>query len=147
MSEHLKTEIVVGGIITAEGEILLARKPEEQDHPIAGDLHFPGGHMEGDEKPEETLKREIIEEAGLEIEIHHLVDCYRIPTGKLRIIFHAQADSQDAEPLDGVSELKWVKPENLEEELEGHRELEDIRENPRIENMVEKLQKMPVWNR
>lgn len=142
MSEHLETEIVVGGVITYAGEVLLARK-EEGDHPVSGEWHFPGGHIEEDEQPEEALKREIAEEADIDIEIHHVVDSYILENDELRIVYHCEAHSKDAEPSDDIDEVEWVDPSKLLEKLEGTVEQRDIERRPRLANLIEKLEKMP----
>jgi len=69
------------GIIIKGNKILLIDK---KGGPYDGKLDLPGGSMEFGETPEETLKREILEETGLEIKKYELfnansvlVDWYR----------------------------------------------------------------------
>ncbi|KKT13008.1 MAG: ADP-ribose pyrophosphatase [Candidatus Falkowbacteria bacterium GW2011_GWF2_43_32] len=65
MNEEIKAhpEAVVGPIIYNEkGEILLIKNPKFGDF-----WTIPGGHIELDEPAEEALKREIMEETGLEL--------------------------------------------------------------------------------
>jgi len=68
------------GIIIKGNKILLIDK---KGGPYDGKLDLPGGSMEFGETPEETLKREILEETGLEIKKYELfnasnVSIYRI---------------------------------------------------------------------
>lgn len=60
----------VEGAITRDGGYLLVVRGEEEYAP--GGLNFPGGKVEGAEEAddvlEETLRREIVEEVGLEVE-------------------------------------------------------------------------------
>jgi 8-oxo-dGTP diphosphatase len=57
---------VAAGIIRNEfGQIYLAQRLEGQD--FAQSLEFPGGKMQEGETPEETLKRELEEEAGIHV--------------------------------------------------------------------------------
>ena len=51
----------VRGLVRRNGRLLLIRTKE-------GDLKFPGGDIEEKESHEEALKREVLEEAGLEVE-------------------------------------------------------------------------------
>lgn len=65
MSEETKRhpEAVVGSIIyNDKGEILLIKNPKFKDF-----WNIPGGHIELNESAEDTLKREIMEETGLEL--------------------------------------------------------------------------------
>lgn len=51
--------------VTPQGEALFVQRGQDGDHP--GEWCFPGGGVEGDETPEETARREAIEETGSEL--------------------------------------------------------------------------------
>lgn len=59
----MKTEFVVNAFISRGDELLLIKRNKE---PWQGLWHFPGGHVDEGEIPQETLLREIAEETGLE---------------------------------------------------------------------------------
>ena len=59
------------GIIVKDGQILLIKK---SGGPYDGKLDLPGGTIEFCERPEQALKRELIEEVGVEIEKYELFD-------------------------------------------------------------------------
>lgn len=59
------------GIIVKDEKILLIKK---SGGPYDGKLDLPGGTIEFCEKPEQALKRELIEEVGVEIEKYELFD-------------------------------------------------------------------------
>jgi 8-oxo-dGTP diphosphatase len=52
-------------LVDADGRVLIARRP--QGKAMAGLWEFPGGKIEDDERPEQTLIRELKEELGVTI--------------------------------------------------------------------------------
>lgn len=59
------------GLIIREGKILLIKK---NGGPYDGKLDLPGGTIEFCERPAETLKRELMEEVGIEVNSFELFD-------------------------------------------------------------------------
>lgn len=59
------------GLIIKEGKILLIKK---NGGPYDGKLDLPGGTIEFCERPVETLKRELMEEVGIEVKEFELFD-------------------------------------------------------------------------
>ncbi len=59
------TEVAVGILLKANGEMLLTSRPEGK--PYAGYWEFPGGKLEAGETVEEALRRELQEELGITI--------------------------------------------------------------------------------
>lgn len=60
----------------ADGRVLLIRRRIE---PFRGAWALPAGYQEADERPEETLMREVFEETGMVIEVDRLFDYIFIP--------------------------------------------------------------------
>ena len=60
---RVKTDLVVGGFLVDRGRVLLVL------HKKLGLWLPPGGHIEKGETPDAALKRELMEELGIEIEI------------------------------------------------------------------------------
>jgi 8-oxo-dGTP diphosphatase len=58
---------VVAAILRREDQLLLChRSPRRRWFPDVWD--FPGGHVEAGEQPEDALRRELVEELGVELE-------------------------------------------------------------------------------
>lgn len=60
-----------GVVLNAGGEVLLVRRAIE---PFRDHWALPAGYQEIDERPEETVVREVREEAGLDVEVLGLLD-------------------------------------------------------------------------
>ena len=63
--EDARRDFVAGCLIVRDGKILLL------DHSKYGIWLPPGGHVEERETPDETAKRETLEETGFEVELQH----------------------------------------------------------------------------
>ena len=64
-------------IVEDQGKLLLLKRPN-------GNLVFPGGFMRWREHPTQTALREIHEETGLRVTLHHIVACYSIASTDFR---------------------------------------------------------------
>ncbi|MGL4575118.1 MAG: NUDIX domain-containing protein, partial [Burkholderiaceae bacterium] len=64
-SPKTPTEVAVGVLFNAQGQVLFAQRPEGK--PYAGWWEFPGGKIEAGESVEAALERELQEELGIRI--------------------------------------------------------------------------------
>ncbi|WP_462272345.1 NUDIX domain-containing protein [Methanohalophilus sp.] len=69
--------LTVDGVIILNGKIVLIKRKNE---PYRGSFALPGGFVEIGETTEEAVKREVMEETGLLIEILKLVGVYSDPS-------------------------------------------------------------------
>jgi ADP-ribose pyrophosphatase YjhB (NUDIX family) len=99
------------------GRILLARRAAEVFH---GYWDLPGGFVEEDEHPLDTIRRELREETGLEVEplefLGVWMDRYsedESGPSTLNLYWTARVVSGEPEPADDVSELRWFAPDEL----------------------------------
>jgi ADP-ribose pyrophosphatase YjhB (NUDIX family) len=112
---------ICGLVVDDGGRVLLGRRAHE---PAAGRWDLLGGFMTEDEQPRDTLKRELREETGLDVEPEEFVGVVADRYGDegnatLNLCWTARIVSGDAAPSDDVSELRWFEPDELpgEEEL------------------------------
>ena len=112
MDKHigLGTQIIIKN---DKGEILLLKRSKEIGY---GEWEFPGGHIEFGETFEQCVKRECIEELGIDVQISKLISVApNFVQGNHYIIFVFLASSfkgfpENKEP-DVHSEMGWF-PEN-----------------------------------
>ena len=60
---------MVVGLVERGGEVLIVRKGVAPGHFLSGQWHVPGGRVEAGESLEAAVKREIGEEAGIEVDV------------------------------------------------------------------------------
>jgi len=104
-----KKDEIVAGVILRGDKVLIAQRPSgEEDHLL---WEFPGGGIKGGESKEESLKRELKEELGLEVRVKGEI-CRREDQSK--VIYFLLAEALD-EGLDVKfhKEVKWVKVNDL----------------------------------
>lgn len=139
-----KFRTVVKGLITNKGEILIGQKEEDNDHPIGGEWHILGGHLEYGEQPEEAMEREIEEETGLEVEVHQVIDVmtWSDRNQALSILYHCEASTRDTEAKDDLQDVKWISPEEIKDYVHED-EVERLEERDEQAKFLEKIRKTP----
>ena len=107
-----------GAFVAHEGRLLLVQRQHE---PWAGHWDVPGGFSDGAEHPEETTRRELREETGLDVRITGLVgmwiDSYDATVdATLNIYFHAVADRpEEVRALDETAAVRWFTAAELDD--------------------------------
>jgi 8-oxo-dGTP diphosphatase len=98
-------------VVDGDGRFLLARRAHEPD---AGLWDTLGGFLDEDEHPVVGLRREVREEAGVEIEVGDFVGAYPDRYGDaddapiaLNLVWEASVAGDELVPADDVSELRW----------------------------------------
>jgi ADP-ribose pyrophosphatase YjhB (NUDIX family) len=104
-------------VVDGDGRLLLARRAHEPD---AGRWDTPGGFLNEGEEPVDGLRRELREEAGVEIEPGAFVGMHLDRYGGededtpiLNLVWEASIVSGELEPADDVSELRWFPRDGL----------------------------------
>jgi ADP-ribose pyrophosphatase YjhB (NUDIX family) len=97
-----------GVVLNACGEILLVRRALE---PYRGHWALPAGYQELDEDPCETVRREVLEESGIEVEVIGLLDLLFVPEDPRKpanvAVYLCRACGGELFPGDDASEAGW----------------------------------------
>lgn len=101
-------------VVDRDGRILLARRGAD---PARGMWDLPGGFVESGEQPEQTVRRELLEESGLEIELTGLLGIWSDRYGEgihtLNIHYAARPNGGQLRAGSDVAELHWTAPAEL----------------------------------
>jgi 8-oxo-dGTP diphosphatase len=104
-------------VVDDDDRLLLARRAHDPDE---GLWDTPGGFLNEGETPEAALRRELLEEAGVEIELGRFVGIFADRYGSggdapfvLNLVWEAAIASGELEPADDVSELRWFPRDAL----------------------------------
>ena len=66
---------IIAIILNDKGEVLMGKKIIKPGHFLSDSWHLPGGKLNDNEEPEIALKREMLEELGVEVKVeYHLCD-------------------------------------------------------------------------
>ena len=110
MEVNKKIRIGAYGLIIRENKIALIKKARGG---YKGLLDIPGGGIEHGESPEETLIREIKEEAGADVLNYELLD-----VKSNRIVWHDETFNEDLHQI-GILYKVELKDYNLKESGDG----------------------------
>jgi ADP-ribose pyrophosphatase YjhB (NUDIX family) len=106
----------VQGILERGGRVLLARRAHE---PRRGHWDLPGGFLNETEAPEDGLRREFLEETGLDVQPVELMRIDVEPyDGRyvFSVTYIVRGEGEPA-PADDVDELRWFGPDELPDEM------------------------------
>lgn len=110
--------VVAALIWDDEGKILVQQRPEGVK--LALQWEFPGGKVEEGEGDVDALRRECSEELGVKVrvglkayQVDHTYEHLRVTL----VIYHARMETNENRVPEAraAQELRWVKPEGLEE--------------------------------
>jgi 8-oxo-dGTP diphosphatase len=100
----------VVGILIKDGKYL-AEKRHQHEQFYPGKIIFPGGHIEGNEKPEEALAREMEEELGIVIKKYHFIGRFFYDDGTSSMVYTISQWSGDPEPKEAEI-IIWIEKDN-----------------------------------
>jgi len=109
----MKVVEVAAGLVYREGRYLIARR--KQGVHLAGFWEFPGGKREPEETLEECLRRELLEELGIRIDVPIPFQIIRHEYAEKTVelhFFHCRIEAGKATAVD-CAEVRWVWPHQL----------------------------------
>ncbi len=104
---------VAAGLISRDGRYLIARR--RVDTHLGGLWEFPGGKREPGESLTDCLRRELLEELGVDVAapVPYRVIRHEYPEKTVELhFFHCVICGGEARALD-CEEIRWVMPEEL----------------------------------
>lgn len=107
----------VQALVVRDGRVLLARRDRD---PGRGKWDFPGGYLEEGEDPLVGLRRELLEETGLEVRPGAYLGAWVEPYFERFVLGLTWLATANGEPIaaDDVAELRWFAPDELPPEEE-----------------------------
>jgi ADP-ribose pyrophosphatase YjhB (NUDIX family) len=102
-------------VLDDEGQLLLAQRADE---PGEGLWDLPGGFMDEGEDPLETVRRELREEAGVDVELEEFVGAVPDRYGDdgpwtMNLYWSARIVSGEPQAADDVARFEWFLPDEL----------------------------------
>ncbi|MDQ3958206.1 MAG: NUDIX hydrolase [Actinomycetota bacterium] len=108
MEDHLAPQIAVGAIVLSDDRLLMVQRARE---PGAGLWSLPGGRVEHGEYLADALRREVLEETGLAVDVRDLVGILEVlgdPHYVILDYFAEVTGDDDPVPSTDVSAARWV---------------------------------------
>ncbi len=114
-----KPAVTVDAVVEVDYKILLIKR---KNPPYKGQWALPGGFVEYGESVEEAIKREVMEESNVKIEITGLIGVYskpgRDPRGHVfSVCFRAKGQGEEKSGSDAVDARLFNLDEALKEDL------------------------------
>ena len=104
---------VAAGLVFRQGQLLIAQRPAEAH--LGGLWEFPGGKREPAESFEECLRRELMEELGIEVEVGDEIErlTHEYPGKAVHLrFFHCRWLRHEPRAL-GCPDFRWVTAAQL----------------------------------
>lgn len=104
---------VSAGLIFRHGLLLITQR--HSDAHLGGLWEFPGGKIDHGESAEECLKRELMEELGIEVEVKELIEAitHEYPEKTVRLKFFRCVWLRNEPRALGCADFAWVGREQL----------------------------------
>lgn len=109
---YFDPKVAAVAFIVQDNQVLLVQRRLD---PGMGLWALAGGYVEVNEHPEETARRETLEETGLTVEIGRVLDVFHNHKdgGVITIAYAATVVSGDIVPGDDAADVGWFEKDNL----------------------------------
>jgi mutator protein MutT len=116
----MKTRVITSAVIEKDDQLLFGKKRSNVG-PYPNTWHLIGGGVDDGEPLDEAIKREIKEEAGIEVEITKSLgfdedfepNKHGEITHYIFLVFHAKYISGEVTADDDIEQLKWIPKSEL----------------------------------
>ncbi|MCE2490243.1 MAG: NUDIX hydrolase [Anaerolineae bacterium] len=107
-------KVAIAAWILQDNRLLLVRR---RGDPLAGYWAMPAGFMEYDEHPEAALRREVLEETGLQVRVQELLQLFHTPAdgglANLVLVYEATITGGNLLAGDDADAVAWFRRNQL----------------------------------
>ena len=106
MSGTPKHSVSVAGVVVRDDGRILAVQRRDNAH-----WEPPGGVLELDETFEAGVRREVLEETGVQAEVERLTGAYKnLPRGIVALVFRCRPVAGQPVPTNESQKVEWIEP-------------------------------------
>ncbi len=99
----------VVAIVNFNGKILVGKKRSDSPKVFAGLWHLPGETTQGEETDEEAIRRGLLEEAGIDVQVGKYIGEHFTPTHERAVRFYeCFADSDTIRCGSDLEDIQWI---------------------------------------
>lgn len=111
----MKTVVVAAALIIEQGKILITQRKKDSSHALLWE--FPGGKVKEGEEPREALRRELMEELEVEVEVGTIFDAvfYSYPEYPILLLIYRCRVEKGFPRAVACQDVRWVTVRELEE--------------------------------
>lgn len=103
---------VAGVVVRGDGRLLAIQRADN------GEWELPGGVLELEETPEEGVRREVLEETGIHVDVDELTGVYKnITLGVVALVFRCMPSGGTERTSDESTTVEWLTPEEVAERM------------------------------
>lgn len=114
MATTPKHSVSVAGIVVRDDEHVLVIRREDN-----GQWEAPGGVLELDESFEDGVRREVLEETGLEVTVERLTGVYKnLAHGIVALVYRCRPADGEVTPTAEAREVRWMTKEEVQSAMQ-----------------------------
>ncbi|MGW6850318.1 NUDIX hydrolase [Streptomyces virginiae] len=107
-STPLHSVSVAGAVVREDGRLLAIRRADN------GTWELPGGVLELTEAPEAGVRREVLEETGIEVQVQELTGVYKNTTrGIVALVFRCEPTGGTERTSEESTAVAWLTPDEV----------------------------------